>query len=134
MFDLRLSFCPTTPRAWHVDNAAVAVRNHSEDERVPHLAHALLETASMSSSDAVGSAADTALWRGLSAEAVRGYSNSTEAMQAAVRLIGEQLGMRTGWLNGIDCGGGAARVLAAYNAPGGSGVEAGGTLPLPDLF
>ena len=76
---------------------------------------------------------DAAL-HGLATLAARSFGSTAEATQALLETIAAQLGLRTSFLTEIAPATGRNRVLAAYNAPGGSGVRAGSDLPLGDTF
>ena len=71
---------------------------------------------------------------GLSALAARGFASSAEATDAILRLAADQLGMRSALLIRIARDTGQSDVLAAYNAPGGSGVPPGTVLALQDTY
>ena len=71
---------------------------------------------------------------GLATLVARGFGSTAEATRALLETIATQLGLRTSFLTEITPASGSNRVLAAYNAPGGSGVSAGRDLPLGDTF
>ena len=70
----------------------------------------------------------------LSLAATQSYRSSKEAMYATVRLIGDHLGLRTGVVTQIDRNAGQLHVVAAHNAPGGSGVKPVDSIPLSDTI
>ena len=73
------------------------------------------------------------LMRELSALAARSYGSADEAATAAVRLIAEQLGMRTSYLTRL-LPAGRLEILAAYRAPGGCAIAAGEIYAAPETF
>lgn len=70
----------------------------------------------------------------LAALAARSFGSTAEATQTLLETIARQLGLRTAFLTEITPETGRNRILAAYDAPGGSGVLAGADLPLDDTF
>ena len=70
----------------------------------------------------------------LSQAATQSYRSSKEAMYAAVRLIADHLGLRTGLVTHIDRNASELQVVATQNAPGGCGVEPVAAIPLPDTI
>lgn len=85
------------------------------------------------SDEAPGTPATQAL-DALSDLAAHSFATSSDAAEAILRAITAQLGMRTSWVSRIDRRTDESLVLAARNEPGGCGVDAGITLPLPDTF
>ncbi len=80
-------------------------------------------------------AAETAAYLdGLSVLAGRSFPSTAELLGAVLKLVVEQLGLRTSYLARIICGEGRSEVLAAYNAPGGCDVREGAVLVLTDTF
>jgi hypothetical protein len=65
---------------------------------------------------------------------VLGFASTEETIAAVLRLVARWIGTRSSFLNRIDREHGRAEVLAAYNAPGGCGVEPGAGLALSDTF
>jgi hypothetical protein len=70
----------------------------------------------------------------LSDLAAQSFATTSDATDAILRAITDQLGMRTSWVSRIDRRIDESLVLAAHNEPGGCGVAAGARLPLPDTF
>lgn len=77
--------------------------------------------------------ADSTLDR-LAALAGQSFASNQAARQATLRLIADQLGMRTSYLSRITPTAGCSEILAAYNTPGGCEVAAATSLTLPDTF
>ena len=72
--------------------------------------------------------------RELAALTARGFASTEEATAAVLRLIAEQVGVRSSFLSRVSRQTVRLEVLAAHNAPGGSDVVAGSTTPLPQTF
>lgn len=70
----------------------------------------------------------------LSRLAGRGFAATSEATDAVLRLLVEQLGMRTAFLTRITREAGESEVVAALNEAGGVGVLAGAILPLSNTY
>ena len=68
----------------------------------------------------------------LAARTGRSFASGDEATAAILRTVAEQLGMRTSLLTRIE--GEENRVLAAHNAPDGSGIRPGMVLPLAHTY
>ena len=80
-------------------------------------------------------AAETAAYLdGLSVLAGRSFPSTAELLGAVLKLVVEQLGLRTSYVTEIACQDGQSVVLAAYNAPGGCDVREGAVLVLTDTF
>ena len=71
---------------------------------------------------------------GLSELAGRSFDSAQEAREALLRLISEQLGMRSAFLTRITSGENRNEVVASHNAPGGCGIPIGAVLPLSGTF
>lgn len=68
---------------------------------------------------------------GLSELAGRGFASTGEATGAVLRLLSEQLGMRSSFLARITR---AEDRFEAHNAPGGCAIEPGLVAPLPGAY
>ncbi len=82
----------------------------------------------------MGNAAPPGYLGCLSALAGSSFASSREATDAVLRLLSDQLGMRSGFLTRITPQQNGNEVLAAYNAPGGCDVPAGALLPLSETY
>ncbi len=71
---------------------------------------------------------------GLSVLAARSFSSSQETREAMLRLVAEQLGMRSAFLTHITPDEDRNEVIAAYNAPGGCEIPTGAVFPLSGTF
>ena len=71
---------------------------------------------------------------GLSALAARSFPTTRAAIDAALRLLVDQLGMRSSFLTRIAREERRHEVLAAHNEPGGCDVAVGDVLELPQTF
>ena len=71
---------------------------------------------------------------GLSELAGRSFASTREATDASLRLLTEQLGMRTSFLARVTPAEDRFEVLGAHNVPGGCGIEPGEALPLPGTY
>ena len=71
---------------------------------------------------------------GLSELAGRSFDSAEEAMQALLRLLSEQLGMRSAFLTRITPEENRNEVVASHNAPHGCGIPVGAVLPLSGTF
>ena len=71
---------------------------------------------------------------GLSELAGRSFGSAEEAGEAILRLISEQLGMRSAFLTRITLKENRNEVVASHNAPGGCGIPVGAVLPLSGTF
>ncbi len=71
---------------------------------------------------------------GLSELAGRSFDSAQEAREALLRLISEQIGMRSAFLTRITPGENRNEVVASHNAPGGCGIPVGAVLPLSGTF
>ncbi len=79
--------------------------------------------------------AQTAVYlNSLSELAGRSFPSTAEALEAILRLVVEQLGLRTSYLMQITCEEGRSEVLAVYNTPGGCDIARGTVLELTDTF
>lgn len=76
---------------------------------------------------------DTALHE-LAALAAHSFGSTAESIQALLKTIASQLGLRTSFLTEITPATGRNHILAAYDAPGGSGILAGTDLHLGDTY
>jgi PAS domain S-box-containing protein len=76
----------------------------------------------------------TAFLGSLSAVAGRSFASTQETLDAMLRVIGRQLGMRTSYLSHITRETGRAEVIAASNEPGGCDVAAGAVFALDNTF
>lgn len=70
----------------------------------------------------------------LSALAGRSYATTAEAAEAILKLLANQLQMRTTYLSQIDRDAGRVLIQYAYNAVGGCGVVPGAAFPLEDTY
>lgn len=73
------------------------------------------------------------LLRELSALAAHSFASAEQAAVAVVRLVSNQLGMRTSYLTRL-LPQEQLEILAAYNAPGGCAITAGQIYPAPTTF
>ncbi len=71
---------------------------------------------------------------GLSELAGRSFASTEEATEAVLRLLSEQLGMRTSFLTRIAPEEDRNEVLAVHNEPDGCAIPAGAVLPLSGTF
>lgn len=71
---------------------------------------------------------------GLSELAGRSFDSAEEAREALLRLISEQLRMRSAFLTRITPEEDRNEVVTSYNAPGGCGIPSGAVLPLSGTF
>ncbi len=71
---------------------------------------------------------------GLSNLAGRSFGSEAEAREALLRLLSEQLGMRSAFLTRITPEENRNEVVASHNAPGGCGIPVGAVLPLSGTF
>lgn len=71
---------------------------------------------------------------GLSELAGNSFHSTHEAIDATLRLLVEQLGMRSSFLTRIERIEGRHEVVAAYNEPGGCDIVEGDVLELPQTF
>ncbi len=71
---------------------------------------------------------------GLSELAGRSFGSAEEAAQALLRLLSEQLGMRSAFLTRISAEGNRNEIVASHNEPDGCGIPAGAVLPLSGTF
>lgn len=71
---------------------------------------------------------------GLSELAGRSFASAQEAVEAILRLVVDQLGLRSSFLTHISHEEGRNEVLAAHNLTGGSNVQEGALLELPQTF
>ncbi|MDP9379544.1 MAG: hypothetical protein M3Q29_05220 [Chloroflexota bacterium] len=71
---------------------------------------------------------------GLSELAARSFDSTDEATRALLRLVSEQLGMRSTFLTHITPAEDRNEVVASHNAPDGCGIPAGAVLPLSGTF
>ena len=74
------------------------------------------------------------LLAGLGTLAARRFTSTAEAVDAILRAIAEQTGVRSSFLTRITRDTGQSEVLAAFNAPGGCDVRSGDVLELPQTF
>jgi hypothetical protein len=70
----------------------------------------------------------------LSALAGRSYASTVEAVDAILKLLADQLGMRTTYLSRVDRDGGQVRIQFAHNLAGGCGVPPGSSHQLEDTY
>ncbi len=71
---------------------------------------------------------------GLSTLAGRSFSSAQESTEAILRLIADQLGMRSAFLTHITIDEERNEIIASYNAPGGCDILPGLVLPLSGTF
>ena len=71
---------------------------------------------------------------GLSELAGRSFPSPEEATGAILRLLSDQLGMRSAFLTRITPAEDRNEVIASYNAPDGCDIPAGAVLPLSGTF
>lgn len=71
---------------------------------------------------------------GLSELAGRSFGSAEEAREALLRLISEQLGMRSAFLTRITPRENRNEIVASHDAPGGCGIPVGAVLPLSGTF
>ncbi len=71
---------------------------------------------------------------GLSELAGRSFTSAQEAVEAILRLVVDQLGLRSSFLTRISHEECRNEVLAAHNLTGGSNVQEGVLLELPQTF
>ncbi|MDP9480550.1 MAG: hypothetical protein M3R38_33635 [Actinomycetota bacterium] len=76
----------------------------------------------------------TAYLGGLSELAGRSFDSAEEAREAILRLLSEQLGMRSAFLTRITPEENRNEVVAAHSAPDGCGIPVGAVLPLSGTF
>ncbi len=70
----------------------------------------------------------------LSELAGRSFDSVEESTQALLKVISEQLGMRSAFLTHITPESNRNEVVASHNAPDGCGIPAGAVLPLSGTF
>ncbi len=70
----------------------------------------------------------------LSELAGRSFASKQESVEAILRLIVDQLGLRSGFLARIDREACQLEVISAYNRAGGSEMQSGTVLELPQTF
>ncbi len=70
----------------------------------------------------------------LSELAGRSFASTQESIIAILRLIVEQLGLRSSFLTHISREKSQNEVMAAHNLTGGSGIQEGALLELPQTF
>ncbi len=71
---------------------------------------------------------------GLSELAGRSFDSTQEATRALLRMVSEQLDMRSAFLTHITPAEDRNEVLASHNAPDGCGIPMGAVLPLSGTF
>lgn len=71
---------------------------------------------------------------GLSELAGCSFDSADEAREALLRLLSEQLSMRSAFLTQITPEENRNEVVASHNAPGGCGIPVGAVLPLSGTF
>ena len=71
---------------------------------------------------------------GISRLSGRSFASTEEATQAVLRLITEQIGMRSAFLTRIAPERNRNEISAAHNEPGGCHIPAGAVLPLSDTY
>jgi PAS domain S-box-containing protein len=81
-----------------------------------------------------GSPLTTAFLGSLSAVAGRSFATTEETLDAMLRVIGRQLGMRTSYLAWIDRGAGRSEIVAVYAESGGCAVGCGRVYALADTY
>ena len=81
-----------------------------------------------------GAVSEGDLLDGLGALAARQFASTADAIDAVLRAISEQTGVRSSFLTRITRGTGRSEVLAAFNAPDGCDVRPGVVLSLPQTF
>ena len=70
----------------------------------------------------------------LSELAGRSFNSTEEATRALLRLVSEQLGMRSAFLTRITPAEDCNEVVVSHNAPDGCAIPAGAVLPLSGTF
>ena len=70
----------------------------------------------------------------LSELAGRSFGSEEEAREALLRLLSEQIGMRSAFLTRIAPKENRNEVVASHNAPDGCGIPVGAVLPLSGTF
>ncbi len=79
--------------------------------------------------------ADTARYlSSLSGLAGRSFGSTEEMTGAVLRLVAEELGMRSSLLSRIDRSRNELEVLASHNAPGGCDIRSGDSFELRQTF
>ena len=78
--------------------------------------------------------ASSAYLGSLSELSAHSFSATREATDAILRLLSEQLGLRSSFLTHITPEENRNHVLAAYNVPGGCDIPAGALLPLSQTY
>ena len=81
-----------------------------------------------------GAVSEGALLDGLGVLAARQFASTADAIDAVLRAISEQTGVRSSFLTRITRDAGRSEAIAAFNAPGGCDVPAGVVLALPQTF
>lgn len=81
-----------------------------------------------------GDASSAAVLDGLSELAGQAFASTAEATMAVLRLVAEQLGVRSSFLSRIRREEGRFEVLTAHNAPGGCDMATGAILSLPQAY
>ncbi len=76
----------------------------------------------------------TAYLGGLSELAGRSFGSVEEATKATLKLLSEQLGMRSAFLTRITSEENRNEVVASYNEAAGCGIPVGAVLPLSGTF
>ncbi len=76
----------------------------------------------------------TAYLSGLSELAGRSFASTREILETILRLVTDQLGLRSGFLTRISREECQKEVLVAYNLTGGSDMREGGLLELSQTF
>jgi hypothetical protein len=70
----------------------------------------------------------------LSELAGRSFASTQETIEAILTLVVKELGLRSSFLTCIDREECQNEILVAYNAPGGSSIQEGALLELPQTF
>ena len=70
----------------------------------------------------------------LSQLTTRSFGSTQEATEAILRMLTQQLGMRTSFLAHIERDEGRHEILAAHNLPGGCGLVTGDVFELSQTF
>jgi hypothetical protein len=81
-----------------------------------------------------GDASSAAVLDGLSELAGQAFASTAEATMAVLRLVAEQLGVRSSFLSRITREEGRFEVVAAHNDPGGCDMATGAILSLPQAY
>lgn len=70
----------------------------------------------------------------LSALSARSFATLSEVVESVLRLIVDEIGLRSSYMTQLDPSTQHATITAAVNQPGGSNIEPGANFPLGHLF